>query len=267
MGGYYARHDGETEEVAFAIEDHYKPRFAGDALPRDLCGVAVALADKLETLAGLFGIGQLPSGDKDPFALRRHALGVIRMLIERALRAGHRSAGAAGLQGLRAATWSGSSRVRRCSCASGWSATCWLNSGYSAQEVDAGAGTAAQRWAACRHAGRAAPVCRAARGAALAAANKRVGNILKKSEGVAPVAVKAELFGDAAESALHAALQGVSRRADAAFDAGDLAGSLQALAALEGAGRRLLQQGHGQRRRPGAARQRAWRCWASCTPR
>jgi glycyl-tRNA synthetase beta chain len=85
MGGYYARHDGETEEVAFAIEDHYKPRFAGDALPRQACGVVLALADKLETLAGLFGIGQLPSGDKDPFALRRHALGVIRMLIEREL--------------------------------------------------------------------------------------------------------------------------------------------------------------------------------------
>jgi len=85
MGGYYARHDGETEDVAFAIEDHYKPRFAGDELPRRPDGVAVALADKLETLAGLFGIGQLPSGDKDPFALRRHALGVIRMLIERAL--------------------------------------------------------------------------------------------------------------------------------------------------------------------------------------
>ena len=83
MGGYYARHDGEGDEVAVAIEDHYKPRFAGDALPRNAAGVVVALADKLETLVGLFGIGQLPTGDKDPFALRRHALGVIRMLIER----------------------------------------------------------------------------------------------------------------------------------------------------------------------------------------
>jgi glycyl-tRNA synthetase beta subunit len=71
--------------VAFAIEDHYKPRFAGDALPRTPTGVVVALADKLETLVGLFGIGNLPTGDKDPFALRRHALGVIRMLIERNL--------------------------------------------------------------------------------------------------------------------------------------------------------------------------------------
>ena len=71
--------------VADAIEDHYKPRFAGDALPRNQVGVVVALADKLETLAGMFGIGNLPTGDRDPFALRRHALGVIRMLIERDL--------------------------------------------------------------------------------------------------------------------------------------------------------------------------------------
>ena len=85
MGGYYARHDGETEAVALAVEDHYKPRFAGDALPRGEVGVVVALADKLETLAGLFGIGQVPTGDKDPFALRRHAFGIIRMLVERRL--------------------------------------------------------------------------------------------------------------------------------------------------------------------------------------
>src|SRR5690606_26122607 len=82
MGGYYARHDGLSEDIAFAIEDHYKPRFAGDALPRNRVGTVVALADKLETLVGMFGIGNLPTGDKDPFALRRHALGVVRMLIE-----------------------------------------------------------------------------------------------------------------------------------------------------------------------------------------
>jgi glycyl-tRNA synthetase beta subunit len=82
MGGYYALNDGLGEAVAHAIEDHYKPRFAGDALPRNRAGLVVALADKLETLVGMFGIGNLPTGDKDPFALRRHALGVIRMLIE-----------------------------------------------------------------------------------------------------------------------------------------------------------------------------------------
>ncbi|OYU44626.1 MAG: glycine--tRNA ligase subunit beta, partial [Burkholderiales bacterium PBB4] len=85
MGGYYALNDGLAPAVAHAIEDHYKPRFAGDALPRNDVGVVVALADKLETLVGMFGIGNLPTGDKDPFALRRHALGVVRMLVEKDL--------------------------------------------------------------------------------------------------------------------------------------------------------------------------------------
>ena len=82
MGRYYARHDGESEAVANAIAEHYQPRFAGDALPASPTGLALALADKLETLAGIWGIGQRPTGDKDPFALRRHALGVVRILIE-----------------------------------------------------------------------------------------------------------------------------------------------------------------------------------------
>ncbi|TSA49343.1 MAG: glycine--tRNA ligase subunit beta, partial [Nitrosomonadales bacterium] len=77
MGRYYAQHDGVNDDIAYAIEDHYKPRFSGDELPRNMVGICVALADKLETLVGMFGIGQAPTGDKDPFALRRHALGVI----------------------------------------------------------------------------------------------------------------------------------------------------------------------------------------------
>jgi len=85
MGRYYALHDGEPATIANAIAEHYQPRFAGDRLPEHPVSCAVALADKLETLAGLFGIGQLPTGDRDPFALRRHALGVIRILIERDL--------------------------------------------------------------------------------------------------------------------------------------------------------------------------------------
>ena len=85
MGRYYALNDGLSVDVADAIEDHYKPRFAGDTLPRNQVGVVVALADKLETLVGMFGIGNLPTGDKDPFALRRHALGILRILLERKL--------------------------------------------------------------------------------------------------------------------------------------------------------------------------------------
>ena len=85
MGAYYARHDGEPEPVAQAIREQYQPRFAGDALASTPVGTVLALADKLETIAGLFSIGQLPTGDKDPFALRRHTLGIIRMLIEKPL--------------------------------------------------------------------------------------------------------------------------------------------------------------------------------------
>ncbi len=85
MGRYYAQHEGLGDDVAFAIEDHYKPRFAGDELPGNPVGICVALADKLETLVNMFGIGEIPTGDKDPFALRRHALGVIRILNEKEL--------------------------------------------------------------------------------------------------------------------------------------------------------------------------------------
>ena len=85
MGRYYAQYEGLSDDIAFAIEDQYKPRFAGDELPRNPVGVCLALADKLETLVITFIIGEVPTGDKDPFALRRHALGVIRTLIEKNL--------------------------------------------------------------------------------------------------------------------------------------------------------------------------------------
>ena len=82
MGRYYALHDGEDQAVADAIEAHYRPRFAGDTLPQGAIACAVALADKLETVVGIYGIGQVPTGDKDPFGLRRHALGILRILVE-----------------------------------------------------------------------------------------------------------------------------------------------------------------------------------------
>jgi glycyl-tRNA synthetase beta chain len=82
MGRYYALHDGENQVVANAVAAHYHPRFAGDTLPQGAVACAVALADKLDTLVGIYGIGLVPTGDKDPFGLRRHALGVLRILIE-----------------------------------------------------------------------------------------------------------------------------------------------------------------------------------------
>jgi len=232
MGGYYARHDGEAEDVAFAIEDHYKPRFAGDALPRGSAGLAVALADKLETLAGLFGIGQLPSGDKDPFALRRHALGVIRMLVERALPLDTEALVLLAFKAF--GPQHGQAQAEAALFLRERLVGYLRDLGYGAQEVDAVLELRTERWAELP--ARLAALRQFAalpEAPALAAANKRVGNILKKSDAAASATVQPALFGDAAESALHAALQGVSRRADAAFDAGDLAGSLQALAALK----------------------------------
>ena len=85
MGGYYARHDGEADEVAAALAEQYRPRFAGDALPETGAGTALALADRLDTIVGIFAIGQKPTGTKDPFGLRRAALGVLRIAIERGL--------------------------------------------------------------------------------------------------------------------------------------------------------------------------------------
>ncbi len=85
MGMHYARHDGEAEEVAVALNEQYQPRFAGDDLPSSPVACALAIADKMDTLAGIFGIGQHPKGDKDPFALRRAALGVLRIIVEKRL--------------------------------------------------------------------------------------------------------------------------------------------------------------------------------------
>jgi glycyl-tRNA synthetase beta chain len=84
-GSYYAHHEGQPDEIATALKEHYLPRFAGDELPHTKTGIAVALADRLDTLVGIFGIGQLPTGSKDPFALRRASLGVLRIIVERGL--------------------------------------------------------------------------------------------------------------------------------------------------------------------------------------
>ena len=231
MGGYYARHDGEPQAVTEAIEDHYKPRFAGDGLPRGKAGLIVALADKLETLVGLFGIGQLPTGDKDPFALRRHALGVIRMLIERSVPIGLDRLIALAVPAFGAAIKDPSAPLldfiyERL-------AGSLREQGYTAQEVDAVLSLRPARLAdvtarlAAVRAFAALPEA-----AALAAANKRVGNILKKADGAVAPHVNVELLTELAEAALHAALLDVQTTADAAFDQGDYPASLQALAAL-----------------------------------
>jgi glycyl-tRNA synthetase beta chain len=230
MGRYYALNDKLDPAVADAIEDHYKPRFAGDSLPRNRVGLATALADKLETMGGLFAIGQLPSGDKDPFALRRHALGIVRMLMEQDLPLGldalvneavalfpQADAKTAGL--LLDFIYERLAGLLR-------------EQGYSAQEVDAvlalrpqRLGDVAKRLAAVR------AFADLPEAAALAAANKRIANILKKAE-QADAHVNEALLRDEAEKNLHAAAREIAPRARSQFDAGDYAGSLRTLAGL-----------------------------------
>jgi glycyl-tRNA synthetase beta chain len=230
MGGYYALNDGLSEAVAHAIEDHYKPRFAGDALPRNTEGLVVALADKLETLVGMFGIGNLPTGDKDPFALRRHALGVIRMLVEKDL-----PLDVATL--FHTATPAFGDKISDASAALGdfiydRLAGSLREQGYSAQEVDAvlalrpqRLGDVTKRLTAVR-AFAALP-----ESPALAAANKRISNILKKTDDV-DAHVSPVLLQEAAEKALHTAMQTVLPQAQKLWEAGDYTASLQSLAAL-----------------------------------
>jgi glycyl-tRNA synthetase beta chain len=231
MGGYYGRHDGETQAVAFAIEDHYKPRFAGDALPRNEVGVAVALADKLETLVALFSIGEKPTGDKDPFALRRHALGVIRMLVERKLKL------AVPQLVMTAATAMphGVVNVDEVSAFMYDRLIGYLRElGYSAQEVDAVVSVRPPRWAELPKRLEAVRAFSAlAESASLAAANKRIGNILKKSDAAPAAAVNESLLFEPAEKALVKALHAAGPLADTLFDNGEYAASLRELAVLK----------------------------------
>jgi glycyl-tRNA synthetase beta chain len=230
MGGYYARHDGLGDEVAHAIEDHYKPRFAGDALPRNTVGLVVALADKLETLVGMFGIGNLPTGDKDPFALRRHALGVVRMLSDAglALSLDDLLAQAVPVFGDKIADprealsafvydrLSGNLREQ----------------GYTAQEVEAVLALRPQRLSdvplrlTAVRAFAALPESQA-----LAAANKRIGNILKKAPEV-DGHVSEVLLKEPAEVALYQAMKQVTPQAQAQWEAGDYTASLKTLSVL-----------------------------------
>jgi glycyl-tRNA synthetase beta chain len=232
MGGYYARHDGQSKAVAEAIEDHYKPRFAGDELPRGDVGLIVALADKLETLVGLFGIGQLPTGDKDPFALRRHALGVIRMLTERSIPIDLDRLVA--LSRVPFVSLIGNPTVALLEFIYERLAGSLREQGYSAQEVEAVLSLRPARLADV--AARVAAVRAFAalpEATSLAAANKRVGNILKKVEGVVSAQIDERLLKEPAEAALNDALNAAKPRADAAFGRGDYAASLRSLAVLK----------------------------------
>jgi len=233
MGRYYAQHEKLDNDIAFAIEDHYKPRFAGDELPRNQVGVVVALADKLETLVGLFSIGEKPTGDKDPFALRRQALGIIRMLIECKLNISFETIIELALQQFNVEDKAGVLAAITEFCFDRLSVNL-REQGASAQEVDAVLALnpsllseVPQRLEAVR------AFSALAEAPALAAANKRVGNILKKIEGNVEAQIKDVLLQEPAEKALASTLAKIKPEADALFESGDYTNSLKALAALK----------------------------------
>ena len=233
MGEYYARHDGETTDVATAIREHYQPRFAGDALPTSKVGLCAALADKLETLVGLFGIGEKPTGERDPFGLRRHALGVLRMLMEKSL--------PLPLDRMLALVQSEFTGVKGFKPADA-ELTEFLydrlrgllrDVGYTANEVEAVVAQAPARidlvpsqLAAVR------AFMELPEAESLAAANKRIGNILKKAEDVA-AAFDTALLMEPAERALGDAFAALQPSAERLYASGDYAGMLKALAPLK----------------------------------
>lgn len=236
MGTYYARHDGEHEEVAKAASEHYQPRFAGDALPSTNTGLAVALADKLETLVGIWAIGLQPTGEKDPFALRRHALGVMRMLVEKRL-----PLSLSELLGDAVAVFAGQAAFKD---PTGEVKDFMLDRlrgmlrerGFSPNEVEAvlaqnpdRVDDVVQRLEAVQ-AFAALP-----ESSSLAAANKRITNILKKNEDAMPAdaSIRQELLVEAAEKALAARMQQLEGDVDSAFAGSDFTGALKTLALMK----------------------------------
>ena len=243
MGRYYALHDGERADVAAACSEHYQPRFAGDALPSPGVPTAVALADKLETLAGLFAVGQTPTGDKDPFALRRHALGVIRILIEQKL--------TVSLDAMLDATFK---TVNEWVATKGTVATATVSkeqtalrefiydrlrgylkdTGASTNEIESVVAASPANLASLPAQVAAVQAFSALPEAtSLNAANKRVANILRKAaESFEPIATS-NAAQEPAEQALRGALDAITPAATALFARGDFAGYLKSFATLK----------------------------------
>jgi glycyl-tRNA synthetase beta chain len=247
MGEYYALHDGESPVVAQAIAQHYQPRFAGDALPSYPYGTAVALADKLETLTGIWGIGQQPTGDKDPFALRRHALGVVRMLIETQA-SGNMDGGLPfSLTELLKLAFDGLSALGTVKTDVAGLRSFILDrargylrdKGFAASHVEACLGVedtaSPSAYRLDGLVGRLSAVQSFAKlpeAQALAAANKRISNILKKNELKSEREIDASLLVEPEEKALHAAMLAAGPRAQAQFLAGEFEAYMTSLASL-----------------------------------
>lgn len=216
MGTYYAHHDNEAPDVAVALTEQYQPRYAGDDLPASSTGTVLALADKLETLAGLFSIGQRPSGDKDPFALRRHALGVLRMLIEKSLPVALDTLISDAL-----APFEAGADVQN-------EITGFFNerlggylrdAGYTASQVTAVTSIGSLRLDQVHsRLDAVAQFSKMPEAQALAAANKRIGNILRKADTSLDNQPDASLFQEPAEHQLADTLSRLQGQVDAAVD-------------------------------------------------
>lgn len=229
MGMYYAHHDGESEVVAAAVAAHYQPRFAGDALPEGLIAQSVALADKLESIVGIYGIGLIPTGDKDPFGLRRAALGIARLLLTLPLNLFE-------LLTITAQSFSGHTlstgvvndvhgfireRLKN-----------YLSQDYPLPHIEAVLLPLTGRLdSVLTRLNAVAEFIRLPEAAALAGANKRISNILKKYTDTLPV-LNTSLFTEAAEKSLYAALNTLSPQIETALAAQDYTAALKALAIL-----------------------------------
>jgi glycyl-tRNA synthetase beta chain len=240
MGAYYAQADGEDAEVASAIREHYLPRGAGDALPATPTGLALALADRIDTLAGIFAIGQKPSGTRDPFGLRRAAIGVLRMCRERALEFDLRQLIEESVAAQPVAD------IAARAAAVGEEVYAYVMERLRAQYLDdAASGVTTEVFdavlATAPRSLRDADARIAAlvgflalpEAASLAAANKRIANILKKSAAAAPTAIDTALLGAGPEQSLHAELIRHAPTVDAALARADYRAAFSVLARLK----------------------------------
>lgn len=233
MGMHYARHDGEDEAVALALKEQYQPRFSGDELPSQDISAAVALADKLDTLVGIFGIGQTPKGDKDPFALRRAALGALRIIVEKRydLDLVLLIEQARALYGDKLSNANAAEEILDFMLARfrAW----YQDLGYGVDVIQAVLARRPTRPADFDARMKAVSEFRKLEASsALAAANKRVGNILAKFEGEIPSQVNAALLQDDAEKALAHQLSELSERVAPLFAKADYNSALSELATL-----------------------------------
>ncbi len=233
MGMHYARHDGEAEDVAVALNEQYQPRFAGDNLPSNPVACALAIADKMDSLAGIFGIGQLPKGDKDPFALRRAALGVLRIIVEKNLPLDLQTLAeeAVRLYGSKLTNTNVVDEVIEFML--GRFRTWYQDEGHSVDTIQAVLARRPTRPADFDARVKAVTYFRTlGAAAALAAANKRVSNILAKSTDTLNDHVHASVLAEPAELKLATHLVILRDKLEPVFAAGQYQEALVELAAL-----------------------------------